>query len=140
MSIIVVPVGCSTTIGRALAHRLKGKFFLIDGTVNSDRGSFYDRMERVFEAAKRNAPSVIFIDDADVIFEARNHGLARYLLTMMDGLESASCERVCVMMTAMDTASLPPALLRSGRVELWLCTRLPPAFGGRRYGFPGATN
>ena len=78
-----------TTIGRALAHRLKGKFFLIDGTVNSDRGSFYDRMERVFEAAKRNAPSVIFIDDADVIFEARNHGLARYLLTMMDGLESA---------------------------------------------------
>ena len=72
----------------------------------------------MFEAAKQNAPSVIFIDDADVIFEAGNHGLARYLLTMMDGLESASCERVCVMMTAMDTTGLPAALLRSELVEL----------------------
>ena len=44
---------------------------------------------------------------------------------MLDGLESASAERVCVMMTAMDVGSLPPALLRSGRIELWLETRLP---------------
>jgi ATP-dependent 26S proteasome regulatory subunit len=47
-------------------------------------------------------------------------GLYRYLLTMLDGLESASAGRVCVMMTAMNVAALPPALLRSGRVELWL--------------------
>lgn len=114
-----------TTIGRALAHRLKGKFFLIDGTVNAGSGTFYDRVTEVFEAAKRNAPSVIFIDDADVIFEVGNHGLCRYLLTMMDGLESASSERVCVVITAMDATTLPPALLRSGRVELWLSTRLP---------------
>jgi ATP-dependent 26S proteasome regulatory subunit len=39
---------------------------------------------------------------------------------MMDGLESASSERVCVVITAMDATTLPPALLRSGRVELWL--------------------
>ncbi len=43
----------------------------------------------------------------------------------MDGLESASAERVCVMITAMDSTMLPPALLRSGRIELWLHTRLP---------------
>jgi len=53
--------------------------------VNAGSGTFYDRVTEVFEAAKRNAPSVIFIDDADVIFEAGNHGLSRYLLTMMDG-------------------------------------------------------
>jgi len=29
------------------------------------------------------------------------------------------------MMTAMDVAHLPPALLRSGRIELWLEVRLP---------------
>jgi transitional endoplasmic reticulum ATPase len=28
-------------------------------------------------------------------------------------------------MTAMDAGSLPPALLRSGRIELWLETKLP---------------
>jgi ATP-dependent 26S proteasome regulatory subunit len=31
------------------------------------------------------------------------------------------------MMTAMDVAGLPPALVRSGRVELWLEMRLPDA-------------
>jgi len=34
---------------------------------------------------------------------------------------------VCVMMTAMDVANLPPALIRSGRIELWLEMNLPDA-------------
>src|ERR1043165_4200681 len=44
---------------------------------------------------------------------------------MLDGLESESAGRVCVMMTAMNVAHLPPALVRSGRVELWLEMKLP---------------
>jgi ATP-dependent 26S proteasome regulatory subunit len=44
---------------------------------------------------------------------------------MLDGLESKSAGRVCVMMTAMDVGNLPPALIRSGRIELWLEMRLP---------------
>jgi transitional endoplasmic reticulum ATPase len=115
-----------TTIGRALAHRLKGKFFLIEGTFISGTAQFYGRVHEVFEAAKDNSPEVIFIDDSDVIFESGEEmGLYRYLLTMLDGLESASAARVCVMMTAMNVSTLPPALIRSGRVELWLETRLP---------------
>src|SRR5262249_3191438 len=50
-----------------------------------------------------------------------------YLLTMLDGLESASAGRVCVMLTAMEVGHLPPALLRSGRIELWLEMHLPDA-------------
>jgi transitional endoplasmic reticulum ATPase len=115
-----------TTVGRALAHRLKSKFFLVDGTFISGTGQFYGRIHRVFEAAKHNAPSVIFIDDSDVIFESgEESGLYRYLLTMLDGLESETVGQVCVMLTAMDVGNLPPALLRSGRVELWLEMRLP---------------
>ena len=115
-----------TTIGRALAARLKSKFFLIDGTVIAGTCDFYDRVQEIFEAAKRNAPSVVFIDDGDLIFEnSEGKGFYRYLLTMLDGLESASAERVCVIITAMDAHSLPPAILRSGRIELWLETRLP---------------
>jgi predicted AAA+ superfamily ATPase len=117
-----------TTIGRALAHRLKSKFFLVDGTMVDSSDDFYERLGKVFEAARRNAPSVVFIDDSDVIFEGSGgSGLYRYLLTILDGLESASNEQVCVMMTAMDPGRLPPAMLRSGRVELWLETRLPDA-------------
>jgi SpoVK/Ycf46/Vps4 family AAA+-type ATPase len=44
---------------------------------------------------------------------------------MLDGLESVRAGRVCVMMTAMNVANIPPALLRSGRVELWLEMQLP---------------
>ena len=117
-----------TTVGRALAHRLKGKFFLIDGTFIAGTNNFYDRIHHVFEAAKDNAPSVIFIDDADTIFEdGEERGLYRYLLTMLDGLESESAGRICVMMTAMNVGNLPPALTRSGRVELWLEMKLPDA-------------
>lgn len=115
-----------TTIGRALAHRLKSKFFLIDGTVVSGTPDFYSTVSRIFEAAKQNAPGIIFIDDSDVIFESgQDTGLYRYLLTMLDGLESASAARICLMMTAMDVGNLPPALVRSGRIELWLETTLP---------------
>ena len=116
----------NTTIGRALAHRLKSKFFLIDGTVVSGTPMFYQVVHRVFESAKQNAPAIIFIDDTDVLFEdGQQTGLYRYLLTMLDGLESTSAGRICLMMTAMDVGNRPPALVRSGRIELWLETRLP---------------
>ena len=115
-----------TTVGRALAHRLRSKFFLIDGTFIAGTSQFYNRVSHVFESAKQNAPSIIFIDDSDVIFEnGEEAGLYRYLLTMLDGLESESAGRVCVILTAMDVAHLPPALIRSGRIELWLEMRLP---------------
>ncbi len=115
-----------TTVGRALAHRLRSKFFLIDGTFISGSRDFYQKVEQVFEAAKNNAPSIIFIDDSDVIFENKDDfGLYRYLLTALDGLESESNKRVCIMMTTMDVSSVPPALVRSGRIELWLETCLP---------------
>jgi hypothetical protein len=117
-----------TTIGRALAHRLKSKFFLLDGTFIAGTGDFYSQVHRLFEMAKQNAPSIIFIDDSDVLFENREEhgpGLYRYLLTLLDGLESETAGRVSVMLTVMDIGGLPPALVRSGRVELWLDMRLP---------------
>ena len=115
-----------TTVGRALAHRLKSKFFLIDGTIISGTSNFYGQISHIFQAATENAPSIIFIDDSDVIFESgEESGLYRYLLTMLDGLESENVGQVCVMLTAMDVGTLPPALMRSGRVELWLEMSLP---------------
>jgi predicted AAA+ superfamily ATPase len=117
-----------TTVGRALAHRLQGKFFKLDGTYIPGTDQFYYSVRNVFEQAKQNAPSVIFIDDADVIFgDGQETGFYRFLLTMLDGLESARAGRVCVILTAMEVDQLPAALLRSGRAELWLEMHLPDA-------------
>lgn len=116
-----------TSIGRALAHRMKGKFFIIDGSFISEPPSvFFSKVQKVVDEAKENSPSVLFIDDADVLFKIEHiAGLARYLLSLLDGLESETASNVCVMMTAMDVRKIPEALLRSGRVELWLETRAP---------------
>ncbi|MEP9404076.1 ATP-binding protein [Sphingomonas sp. VNH70] len=117
-----------TTIGRALAHMMKGKFFMIDGDFDHQSCSFFDKVRQVFEAAQRNAPSVIFIDDADVILtDPRLAYFGRYLLTQLDGLMNEASGRICVMMTAMDLKGLPLALLRSGRMEVWLEMKLPDA-------------
>ncbi|HRW49019.1 MAG: AAA family ATPase [Caldilinea sp.] len=121
-----------TTIGRALAHRLKSKFFLLDGTAIAGTGDFYYKLVDTFRLAAQSAPCIIFIDDSDVIFESgQEHGLYRFLLTQLDGLESKTAGKVCVIMTAMNVASLPRALVRSGRIELWLETRLPDATARR---------
>lgn len=115
-----------TTVGRALAHRLKSKFFLLDGTFIAGSDNFYGQVRRLIQEAKRNAPAILFIDDGDVLFaQDEGAGLYRYLLTLLDGLESETAGRICVMMTVMDVRVLPPALIRSGRIELWLEMRLP---------------
>ncbi len=116
-----------TSIGRALAHRMSGKFFLIDGSIVSEPpAAFFGKFQSVVQEAKDHAPSVLFIDDADVLFKIDHiAGLSRYLLSLLDGLESGTSSNVCVMMTAMSLRPIPEALLRSGRIELWLETSLP---------------
>lgn len=111
-----------TTIGRALARQMKGKFFIMDGSVTPRDA------DTLLEAAETNSPSVLFIDDADVIFKhGENSGFARKLLTKLDGMESRTIGNVCIIMTAMNVADMPPAIVRSGRVEVWLHMELPDA-------------
>ncbi|KAF1025249.1 MAG: ATP-dependent zinc metalloprotease FtsH 4 [Acinetobacter bereziniae] len=116
-----------TSIGRALAHKMKGKFFMIDGSIITEPpNSFFNKLTYIFAAAEASNPSIIFIDDADVLFSTSHvYGLNRYLLSKLDGLVSSNVGNVCIIMTAMDVNDLPPALVRSGRIELWLETRLP---------------
>jgi transitional endoplasmic reticulum ATPase len=116
-----------TSIGRALAREMEGKFFLIDGSIPPEPPmSFYNRLGTVLYTARLSAPSVVFIDDADLLFQSENGaGLNRLLLTYLDGLASENVSKVTVILTASDLRCLPQPLLRSGRIELWLETTLP---------------
>merc|ERR1719159_133810 len=118
-----------TSIGRALAHRLQGRFFMIRELL------LYKDMFEVFAQAKAVAPSVVFFDDIDILLGgwnglaegARGHDLTRFLLSQMDGLCTTPENQVVVVMAAADAKFLPPAILRSGRIELWLKTEKPRA-------------
>jgi len=116
-----------TTVGRALAHRLNGRFFMIRELL-----LFKDIFE-VFEQAKSVAPSVVFFDDIDMLIGgwnglaggARSLDLVRFLLSQMDGLKTTAESQVVVVMAAADAKALPKAILRSGRIELWLKLEKP---------------
>jgi hypothetical protein len=91
--------------------------------------NFYEKVGHMFEAAKKNAPAVVFLDDADVLFEeAASRGFYRYLLTNYAGRTRI---RQCGSRARHNDGDEPRqpsgrdgAL---GRVELWLETQLPNA-------------
>jgi AAA+ superfamily predicted ATPase len=118
-----------TSIGRALAHELGSKFFLLDGEASDRECHFGQYVYYLFQAAEKNAPSVVFIDDSDVLFKHAadddSRALYRHLLSQLDGVHSKGKGDVCVMLTAMEVSDLPPALVRSGRIELWLEVAAP---------------
>jgi len=120
-----------TTVGRWLAHRLQGKFFRVgEMMVHSD-------IIKVFAAAQAAAPSVVFIDDADIVIGGwrpidggRGSDIFRFLLGQMDGLTSRGERQrqngdVIVILTGQNVHWMAKMLLRSGRIELWLKTKLP---------------
>merc|ERR1712085_183251 len=107
-----------TTVGRWLAHRLKGKFFLVrEMMVHAD-------IIKVFAAAKAAAPAVVFIDDADIVIGGwrpidggRGSDIFRFLLGRMDGITSRGENQagdVVVMLTAQRAEWMADMLLRSG--------------------------
>jgi len=118
-----------TSVGRALAHQMRGRFFMIDGSIAPEPAvAFYTRVRQIVLLAKRSAPCVLFIDDADVLMQSGySPGFTRYFLSLMDGMESETAGKIAIILTAMNPNHIPPALLRSGRVELWLQTTPPPA-------------
>lgn len=108
-----------TSLGRWLAHKLRNKFYLFNGSLLN----FTSTIEDLFRRATANAPSVIFIDDADEIFERpENH---RLLLTLLDGLRDYNRNAVCVIVACVNTNCISPALMRGGRLELVIRTHLP---------------
>jgi transitional endoplasmic reticulum ATPase len=121
-----------TTIGRALAHRLKSKFIKLDGSVLTGSNDPRTDLDPVLRLAQANSPAVLFIDAAETLFEAAPAGTCRYLLARLDGLENEAGNSISLVVTARDPTRLPPELLASGRLESWLETRLPnPVERGR---------
>lgn len=112
-----------TSIGRYLAHKMKGKFYLIGGDVTCDSEKFINSFRVMLSKAQNNAPAVVFVDDCDVIFESPT--IYRSFLTILDGVDNMRRNDICVILTCMNMRTIPESLIRGGRLEMVLVTKLP---------------
>ena len=138
--LLVGPPGTGKTLlARAVAGEAEVPFFTISGSdfVEMFVGVGASRVRNLFEQAKRNSPSIVFIDEIDAVGRHRGAGLGgghdereqtlNQLLVEMDGFTAN--EGVIVMAATNRRDILDPALLRPGRFDRQITVNYPDVNG-----------
>ena len=138
--LLVGPPGTGKTLlAKAVAGEAKAPFFSISGSdfVEMFVGVGASRVRDLFAEAKKNAPSIVFIDEIDAVGRHRGAGLGgghdereqtlNQLLVEMDGF--AINEGVIVMAATNRRDILDPALLRPGRFDRQVTVNYPDLEG-----------
>lgn len=138
--LLVGPPGTGKTLlAKAVAGEADVPFFSISGSdfVEMFVGVGASRVRDLFEQAKRNSPSIVFIDEIDAVGRHRGAGLGgghdeceqtlNQLLVEMDGF--AANEGVIVMAATNRRDILDPALLRPGRFDRQITVNYPDVDG-----------
>ena len=123
-----------TLMARAVAGEAKVPFFSISGSEFSEMfvGVGASRVRDLFAKAKKNAPSIIFIDEIDAVAHKRDArgGAGRedeqtlnQILVEMDGFDNESGVIVIAATNRVDM--LDKALLRPGRFDRHVTVALP---------------
>ena len=131
--LLVGPPGVGKTmIAKAVAHEAEVPFYYQSGAsfVQIYVGMGAKRVHELFKAAKKNAPSIIFIDEIDAVGKKRDgnrnderEATLNQLLTEMDGFEGSSGVIVIAATNKIDV--LDSALLRAGRFDRRIFVELP---------------
>ena len=140
--LLVGPPGTGKTlIAKAVAGEAGVPFFSISGSdfVELYVGVGASRVRDLFGEAKKNAPSIVFIDEIDAVGRRRGAGLGgghdereqtlNQLLVEMDGFGNNS--GVIVMAATNRADILDPALLRPGRFDRQIYIGVPDIQGRR---------
>ncbi len=113
-----------TLIAKAVANEVNAHFISISGPeiMSKYYGESEQRLREIFEEAKENAPSIIFIDEIDSIAPKREEvtgeverRVVAQLLALMDGLEARG--DVIVIAATNRPDAVDPALRRPGRFD-----------------------
>ncbi len=135
------PGAGKTLLGRAVAGEADVPFFSISGSefIQLFVGVGASRVRDLFETAKQNAPSILFIDEIDAVGRHRGAGLGgghdereqtlNQILSEMDGFTQN--DSVIVMAATNRPDVLDPALLRPGRFDRHITVDRPTAKGRR---------
>lgn len=138
--LLVGPPGTGKTLlARAVAGEAGAPFFSISGSdfVEMYVGVGASRVRDLFAEAKKNAPSIIFIDEIDAVGRHRGAGMGgghdereqtlNQLLVEMDGF--GPNEGVIVIAATNRPDILDPALLRPGRFDRQVTVNYPDLKG-----------
>lgn len=124
-----------TMLARAVAGEANVPFFSISGSefVEMFVGVGASRVRDLFAKAKKNSPSIIFIDEIDAVGRRRGSGMGgghdereqtlNQILVEMDGFETGT--NVIVLAATNRADVLDPALLRPGRFDRRTNIELP---------------
>ncbi len=129
-----------TTLARVLAAQTRCSFYVVSPADVTSKwvGESENRIQQLFERARANAPSIVFLDEVDAIAGTRGElgtsgvdtAMLTQLLTQLDGLEERG--RVFVIGATNRPEAVDPALLRPGRLSRVLEIPLPDADGRQR--------
>ncbi len=138
--LLVGPPGTGKTLlAKAIAGEAGVPFFSISGSdfVEMFVGVGASRVRDLFEQAKKNAPSIVFIDEIDAVGRKRGAGLGgghdereqtlNQLLVEMDGF--GANEGVIILAATNRADVLDPALLRPGRFDRQIVVGRPDIKG-----------
>ncbi len=138
--LLVGPPGTGKTLlARAVAGEADVPFFSISGSdfVEMYVGVGASRVRDLFDQAKKNSPSIIFIDEIDAVGRHRGAGMGgghdereqtlNQLLVEMDGF--GANEGVIVIAATNRPDILDPALLRPGRFDRQVTVNYPDIRG-----------
>lgn len=134
--LLVGPPGTGKTLlARAVAGEAGVPFLSVTGSDFMEMfvGVGASRVRDLFQTARKQAPSIIFIDEIDSIGRKRGAGLGgghdereqtlNQMLSEMDGFDTA--EGIVIMAATNRPDILDPALLRPGRFDRQIVVPLP---------------
>ena len=139
-ALLLGPPGTGKTLlAKAVSGEAKVPFFTISGAefVEMFVGVGASRVRDLFDQAKKNAPSIIFIDEIDAVGRHRGAGLGgghdereqtlNQILVEMDGFDTKSN---VILLAATNRADvLDKALLRPGRFDRQIVVDVPDLNG-----------
>nr|CCA18818.1 ATPase AFG2 protein putative [Albugo laibachii Nc14] len=113
-------------LAKAVASEFKASFYTINGPelITDMIGENEARVRAIFKLALQNSPSIIFIDEIDVLCPKRHdrssdleRRLVATFLIAMDGMNSKEHSQVMILAATNRPNALDPALRRSGRLD-----------------------
>ncbi|MCM2357397.1 MAG: CDC48 family AAA ATPase [Geobacteraceae bacterium] len=125
-----------TLIARAVANETNANFYTVSGPeiIHKFYGESEAKLRNIFEEARKNAPSIIFLDEIDAIAPKREQvtgevekRVVAQLLALMDGL--AERGQVIVIGATNIPNALDQALRRPGRFDRELEIGIPDSKG-----------